>query len=72
MQKKGDSIFNNPGFNEWVRNFDVNDPKFLAQVDKRSKTSEAYISDLEKAQRIAERKSDAQRWIPVRGKRERA
>ena len=71
MKKKNNSIINNPGFKEWVRNFDFKDPKFLKEIDKKSKVSEAYISDLRKAQRIAERKSDAQRWVPIRVKRER-
>ena len=68
MQNKNASIFDNPEFKKWVRNFDFKDPKFLAEVDKRSKTSEAYIGNLRKAQKIAERKSDAQRWIPIRSR----
>ena len=68
MQKKGDSIFNNPRFNEWVRNFDVNDPKFLAEVDKRSKTSEACFSGLERQAKRIDRKIDVIQRIPIRSK----
>lgn len=68
MQKKGDSIFNNPGFNEWVRNFDVNDPKFLAEVNKRSKTSKACFSGLERQAKRIDRKIDVTQRIPIRSK----
>ena len=70
-KNKNTSVINDPKFQKWVRNFDFRDPKFLAEVDKRSKTSETYIDNLRRAQKIAERKSDAQRWIPIRNKRER-
>ena len=68
---KNGSVIHHPGFKKWVRNFDFKDPKFLKEIDRRSKISEAYISALKKAQRVAERKSDAQRWVPIRNGKER-
>ena len=48
-RSKNSSVISNPKFKKWVRSFDFCDPKFLAEVDRLNKESEAWLRDLRRA-----------------------
>ena len=63
-----ESIIDNPKFRKAVKNFDPNSPDFLVEFDKRSKTSKACFSGLERQAKRIDRKIDITQRIPIRSK----
>ena len=65
---KSNSLISDPKFKKWIRDFDFNDPKFLAEVDKRNRASKTWVDGLK---RKAKRLEAEMNWSLRIGGRER-